>query len=451
MLADHLVHHEADPRAIHLGDDDLLDVGVLPLDEEALPERDVGDQVIAHAGEVVAVRPRHVLPGELDALVHQGEREHEEVAADPHQEALDDGQGERDAHHDPGPLPVHAGDLYGAAQLVDGPLHHVHADPAPRDAGDLLRGGEAGGEDEREELLLGELGGGGDDAALDRLGPDRLLVQTRSVVLDGDEDAVSGMDRGEVHRAKARLAGGHPHLGEFHAVVDGIPDQVHQGIVQFLDDRLVQLGLGPVRGHLDLLAEFTGEIAHQPLELAEGAADRQHPDVERRVPELSGEPLHLLGYCGELRVRAPGGSLGEARLHRHQLPNQVHQDVEPLGGDPDAVPNFRVLLLLAHRLHVALLGQGRLHLILRGNAVGDRQFAETLLLGEHLLHLLGTDVAALQEDLPEFFVAFLGTRPVVPRHQVNFELAVVLHEDENVPYRVEPLVRGQDHLPADVA
>ena len=58
---------------------------------------------------------------------------------------------------------------------------------------------------------------------------------------------------------------------------------------------LVEFGVGPEGLHLDLLAEFDGEVAHQALELAEGRADRQHADVEGGVAQLVGEALDLLG------------------------------------------------------------------------------------------------------------------------------------------------------------
>ena len=50
VLSDHLVHHEADPHPVHLGDDNLLDVGVRSRYQEALPKRDVGNQPLAYVG-----------------------------------------------------------------------------------------------------------------------------------------------------------------------------------------------------------------------------------------------------------------------------------------------------------------------------------------------------------------------------------------------------------------
>ena len=254
-----------------------------------------------------------------------------------------------------------------------------------------------------------------------------------------------------MHRAVPRLAGGHPRLGKLDAVVDAVPDQVHQGIVELFDDRLVQLGLGPFRRHLDLLAKLRREIAHQPLELAEGTAYRQHPDVEGAVPEFGGEPLHLLRNRQQFHVRPLGGGLGQACLHGDHLAHQVDQEIEPFGGDPDARGGLRPLLLLAHLLYVPLLDQGRLHLTLMQYPLRDGQLAELPLLGEEVLHLLGSDVPALQEDLPEFLVILLLLEPAVLGHHADLQLAVVLYEDEDVADRVLPLVGGQDDVPVDVA
>ena len=47
-------------------------------------------------------------------------------------------------------------DLDAAAELFDVAAHHVHADAAARDIGDLRRGAETGLEDEVVDFVVGE-------------------------------------------------------------------------------------------------------------------------------------------------------------------------------------------------------------------------------------------------------------------------------------------------------
>ena len=100
-------------------------------------------------------------------------------------------------------LAVHAD---GAAQGIDLALDHVHAHAASRDIGDLLGGGEAGQEDQREDLALGELGVGGHQAAFPGLRQDGGGVQSGAVVDDGDHHVGPLVRRRQRDGADRRLA-----------------------------------------------------------------------------------------------------------------------------------------------------------------------------------------------------------------------------------------------------
>ena len=56
-------------------------------------------------------------------------------------------------------------------------------------------------------------------------------------------------------RALGRLAGGPPRPGRLDAVVDGVADQVEEGVGDLLEDPPVELGLLAAQLQLDRLAE----------------------------------------------------------------------------------------------------------------------------------------------------------------------------------------------------
>ncbi len=64
---------------------------------EVFPQADVGDDLAAHVGHVFAVGILHVLSRQLDALQSDGQRQHKIGLPDAHQQAVNDGQRERQA------------------------------------------------------------------------------------------------------------------------------------------------------------------------------------------------------------------------------------------------------------------------------------------------------------------------------------------------------------------
>jgi hypothetical protein len=93
------------------------------------------------------------------------------------------GQAQRDA----GAAPRLEAMSTAPRSLVHGRLDHVHADAAARKLGDGGGGGEAGLEDEREELGRRGVGVGRQQAALDGLRADARGVEAAAVVGESDE------------------------------------------------------------------------------------------------------------------------------------------------------------------------------------------------------------------------------------------------------------------------
>src|SRR6476659_6246853 len=91
------------------------------------------------------------------------------------------------------PFSGHRLDVDGTADLVDIGAHHVHADPAAGNAGDLGGRRKPRREDELVNLSFRRLleFGLGDQAVGDRLGLDPLGVEPPAVVGDADDDVAA--------------------------------------------------------------------------------------------------------------------------------------------------------------------------------------------------------------------------------------------------------------------
>src|SRR5690349_8042355 len=98
----------------------------------------------------------------------------------------DDRGRERDLDREDRALAAPALDLQAAADRLEVPAHHVHADAAARDARRFGGRGEAGPQDEVLDLLLGHAGelGLGREAHRERLAPDLRDVEPAPVVAD---------------------------------------------------------------------------------------------------------------------------------------------------------------------------------------------------------------------------------------------------------------------------
>ena len=97
---------------------------------------------------MLAVGVGDILPGQLDALQAVGQRQHKERMPNPHQQPIDDRQGQRQAQRHRGPHSLPAGHVEGAAQRLHPLPHHIHSHPAPGDIAHLRVGRQSGKKDQ---------------------------------------------------------------------------------------------------------------------------------------------------------------------------------------------------------------------------------------------------------------------------------------------------------------
>ena len=220
-------------------------------------------------------RERAVLVGaELDTFLDGGQRNDVATLAHADQQPIDDRQRQRQAQRDLGALAGLTGDIDVAAQRIDRAPHHIHADTAAGDAGDLVRRREAGLHDELEQLAVGRLGAGREQPLFLGALLDARAVQAGTIIGNGDQHLVAQMARRKLDAALARLACRLARPRQLDAVVDRIADQMDQRVGQALDQRLVEFGVLARQHEFDFLAEFVRQVVYQAAEAAEQLADR---------------------------------------------------------------------------------------------------------------------------------------------------------------------------------
>ena len=122
-----------------------------------------------------------------------------------------------------------------------------------------------------------------------------------------------------------------------------------QGILDQVEHLAVEFGVGAVHLQFDLLAEFAGQVAHDPRQLLPGIADRLHPRLHDAFLQLGGDVGQPLQRHLELGILVAPRDLqqlvarqNQFRHHRHQMFQRVHIDADRLVGDLVGFLNFHL-------------------------------------------------------------------------------------------------------------
>ena len=103
----------------------------LALDVEMLLQTNEGQHLAAQVDVVASQGVLQCIFGQLDTLDHHVQGDDVVSAANPHQEAVYDGQGQGQADPDQGALAGFAIQFDAATQRLNVAFDHIHADPAP--------------------------------------------------------------------------------------------------------------------------------------------------------------------------------------------------------------------------------------------------------------------------------------------------------------------------------
>ena len=207
------------------------------------------------------------------------------------------------------------------------------------------------------------------------------------------------MTRNQPDLTDARLALCLTRIGALNAVVEGVAQKMHDRIADLVDNGTVKLCLLALDGEVDLLAQFLRYVAHHARETVEHGTDRNHANLHDDVLQIARHAIHLFEGLHEITHAMRLPDLFKAHLVDNQLAHEVHECIEFLDVDADALT--LVLLLRSCRLCAFLLCRS-CRLLWRSSSCGRSGSRRSRLsrLGECIgVELLHTNVLDLRDGV----------------------------------------------------
>src|SRR5215471_9532066 len=171
---------------------------------------------------------------------------------------------------------------------------------------------------------------------LDGFGLETSYIDASPVIAHLDNDLIAFVIGAHRYLSDSGLAGAQPLFSGLQAMVNSVPEQVKQWLIDEVYQRPVQLSFAAADLELDELAFFGRQLSHRPIESAKDVVDHHHSHFQDALLELGDQFSHL--HAG----RAESGDkiiLGESRLdvghylvHRraryHHFAGQVQERVD---------------------------------------------------------------------------------------------------------------------------
>src|SRR5579862_4137883 len=157
-------------------------------------------------------------------------------------------------------------------------LHHVQADAATRDLGDLGGGAESGPEHQSENFSFSQSLRlfRGKETLFDGFGFDFLNINSRAIVGDFNDNLIAVMIRSELDGSTRRLPVSDSLFGALNAMTDGIADEMGHRLGNDIEQTLVEIGLLTLHHQGHFLTALLGYVSHHSGKAPEQLLDRDH-------------------------------------------------------------------------------------------------------------------------------------------------------------------------------
>ena len=142
----------------------------------------------------------------------------------------------------------------------------------------MLRRRETRAEDEAQHIMFAHLRefGFGRKTLGQYLGANLIHRQAPAIITDFDDDMPALMIRIQQNAPGFRLACRATISGLFQPMIPAIAHHMRERILDQFQYLAVQFGIGAAHLKINFLAQFIGQIAHQPRQLRPGIANRLH-------------------------------------------------------------------------------------------------------------------------------------------------------------------------------
>ena len=248
------------------------------------------------------------------------------------QERAGNSQCDRESQGEDGPLPVQRLEFQGAAEGAHTRDDDVNADPAPRDRGDRSRRGKSGVRQHLQQRIIIECFYRRREKALFvRASQDDRSIDASAVVFDL-QDHCRAIACGAQHQSTRRgFADRPPRFCILDAVVERVPEQVHNGITDRVQQRAIELDVPPFGHELHLLAEVARNVTHQAREPIKHLPHRHHARLQDLILQGTDQSGRFVRRAGERaggRVIAFLGDTQQAVSRDDQFADQIEQRIE---------------------------------------------------------------------------------------------------------------------------
>ena len=218
---------------------------------------------------------------EIHGLLYMSQRQSVSLVADPRQQRRQDRQRRRKAKRERRTPAQLALNLQRPAERLELGRDHIKADSSTRHLRDLPGSREPGpgkypcqqvvGQNIylgiRQPLLLGNL-------------QDLIPVDPPTVVAYTNDDRRTLPRRGKLNAPLGRLAGTFPHLRLFYPMINRVPQQVHQWVAYFVEDRPVEFNLLAIDMEGNAFLELPSYVTNQTRESVEYLPHRRHARID---------------------------------------------------------------------------------------------------------------------------------------------------------------------------
>ena len=173
------------------------------------------------------------------------------------------------------------------------------------------------------------------NAAGERRGCDPGGIDALAVVLDLDDNAPTRVVRANGEDPFGRLTRCDPGLDVLDAVVDSVTHQMHQRILDRLEQGTVELGVTPAHLQAHLAAARGRQVTDNPGHPGPETADGLHPRRHDAFLQLRGNQAQSLGRPYEIGIELAANEPGDLVAHKHELANLAHEVVQDVDVDAD--------------------------------------------------------------------------------------------------------------------
>ncbi len=125
-----------------------------------------------------------------------------------------------------------------------------------------------------------------------------VCIDAGAVICNHDDNIVALMTGNQANLTGTRLTLCFTVIRMLYTMIQGITEQMHQWIADFINNGTIQLCVLTLNGKVDILVQLLGQVTNHAREAVKYLAYRHHSYLHNYGLQISSYPIHLLqGLC----------------------------------------------------------------------------------------------------------------------------------------------------------